>query len=102
MEASGEQTVVIDNGSGMVKAGFAGEETPRCVFPAIVGRPKNASVMQGVTQKECYIGEEANQKRGILELNYPISAGIVESPRKNATLVRRLTRREVSLSLTTQ
>ena len=63
----------------MVKAGFAGEETPRCVFPAIVGRPKNASVMQGVTQKECYIGEEANQKRGILELNYPISAGIVES-----------------------
>jgi actin-related protein len=43
------QTVVIDNGSGMVKAGFAGEETPRCVFPAIVGRPKNASVMQGVT-----------------------------------------------------
>ena len=39
------QTVVIDNGSGMVKAGFAGEEQPRCVFPAIVGRPKNASAM---------------------------------------------------------
>jgi actin-related protein len=73
------QTVIIDNGSGMVKAGFAGEEAPRCVFPAIVGRPKHASAMQGVNQKSEYIGEEANQKRGILELNYPISAGIVES-----------------------
>ena len=71
-------TVVIDNGSGMVKAGFAGEEQPRCVFPAIVGRPKHASAMQGVAQKEEYIGEEANQKRGILELNYPVAAGIVE------------------------
>lgn len=63
----------------MVKAGFAGEEAPRCVFPAIVGRPKHASAMQGVNQKSEYIGEEANQKRGILELNYPIAAGIVES-----------------------
>lgn len=34
--------------------------------------------MQGVAQKEEYIGEEANQKRGILELNYPVAAGIVE------------------------
>jgi len=25
----------------MVKAGFAGEEAPQCVFPAIVGRPRN-------------------------------------------------------------
>ena len=32
--------VVIDNGSGMVKAGFAGDDAPRAVFPAIVGRPK--------------------------------------------------------------
>jgi len=38
----GAQTVVIDNGSGMVKAGIAGEEAPRAVFPAIVGRPKHA------------------------------------------------------------
>lgn len=79
MDSSENQTVVIDNGSGMVKAGFAGEETPRCVFPAVVGRPKNASAMQGVTQKSLYIGEEANQKRGILELSYPIAGGIVES-----------------------
>ncbi|KAF6041581.1 ACTG1 [Bugula neritina] len=32
--------LVIDNGSGMVKAGFAGDDAPRAVFPSLVGRPK--------------------------------------------------------------
>ena len=32
--------LVIDNGSGMCKAGFAGDDAPRAVFPAIVGRPR--------------------------------------------------------------
>lgn len=30
------QATVIDNGSGMVKAGFAGDDAPRAVFPKIV------------------------------------------------------------------
>jgi actin-related protein len=33
------QALVVDNGSGMVKAGFAGDDAPRAVFPSIVGRP---------------------------------------------------------------
>ena len=33
--------VVIDNGSGMCKAGFAGDDAPRAVFPAILGRPRH-------------------------------------------------------------
>jgi actin-related protein len=32
--------VVIDNGSGMVKGGFAGDDAPRAVFPALTGRPR--------------------------------------------------------------
>lgn len=32
--------LVVDNGSGMVKAGFAGDDAPRAVFPSVVGRPK--------------------------------------------------------------
>ena len=32
------QALVIDNGSGMCKAGFAGDDAPRAVFPSIVGK----------------------------------------------------------------
>lgn len=33
--------VVVDSGSGMCKAGFAGDDAPRAVFPTIVGRPRH-------------------------------------------------------------
>ena len=38
------QALVVDNGSGMCKAGFAGDDAPRAVFPSIVGRPKHPGV----------------------------------------------------------
>lgn len=34
------QAVVVDNGSGMVKAGFAGDDAPRAVFQSLAGRPR--------------------------------------------------------------
>jgi actin beta/gamma 1 len=33
--------LIIDNGSGMNKAGFAGDDNPRAVFPSYVGRPRH-------------------------------------------------------------
>lgn len=40
--------LVCDNGSGLVKAGFAGDDAPRAVFPSIVGRPRHqVSLLSG-------------------------------------------------------
>lgn len=82
------QPVVIDNGSGNLKAGFAGEEKPRAFFPAIVGRPKYQKIMAGSIglgreeaniRDDSFIGNKAQDYRGLLKLTYPIEHGVVNN-----------------------
>jgi centractin len=58
------QPVVIDNGTGIVKAGVAGEERPKAVFRTMVGRPKHKRIMAGGALE----GELYGLDRGLLKI----------------------------------
>lgn len=99
MDTLYNQPVVIDNGSGNLKAGFAGEEKPKSYASSIVGRPKYQKVMVGSLldstgggasggagvggaggaggDDDVFIGNAAQNNRGLLKLRYPIEHGIV-------------------------
>jgi actin len=82
------QAVIIDNGSGFVKAGFAGDDTPRVVFPSIVGKrlnPVSAGPIVGKrlepvrAGQNTYVGDQAQSmsRRGIITISHPRENGIV-------------------------
>lgn len=61
--------VVIDNGSGMIKAGLAGSREPQFVYPNIIGRAKGQNwVAKGAL--ELCVGDEAQEKRNSLSIRY--------------------------------
>jgi len=75
-EEEDTQAIVIDACSVLTKAGFAGDDEPRVIFENVVGRPRKGSRSQKGSSLT-YVGDEAMDKRGVLELEYPIEDGIV-------------------------
>lgn len=66
-----ESAVVLDNGSGIVKGGFAGDEQPRSVFASCV------ALGRGDKQGSVLVGDEAQAAPRGYTLTYPIEHGIV-------------------------
>ena len=71
------QPIVLHNGSGTIKAGFAGNDEPQAAFPNIIGRVRHPSTLPATSQMESYIGQKALTNKEILTIRYPIEHGIV-------------------------
>lgn len=61
--------VVIDNGSGVIKAGLAGSREPQCVYPNFIGRAKGQTSGAEGVQEVC-VGDRAQQRRSALSIRY--------------------------------
>ncbi|ETO01140.1 hypothetical protein RFI_36302 [Reticulomyxa filosa] len=77
MDEKTTECLIIDNGSGTLKAGFNNVHVPQVVFPNVVGRPKHKGIAFGMTQKDRYIGDDAQSRRDIFNLKYPIEHGMI-------------------------
>eukprot|EP01062_Namystynia_karyoxenos_P009549 TRINITY_DN1337_c0_g3_i1.p2 TRINITY_DN1337_c0_g3~~TRINITY_DN1337_c0_g3_i1.p2 ORF type:complete len:484 (+),score=153.34 TRINITY_DN1337_c0_g3_i1:114-1454(+) len=71
------QICVIDNGAWQTKAGFASEIVPRTVFPTVVGAHRNKGVAVAMGGKDCYVGHACEERRGMLDVHYPIKDGCI-------------------------
>ncbi|MCQ2817202.1 MAG: actin family protein [archaeon] len=88
-----EVSVIIDNGTNTIKAGFSDDDMPRAVIPTILGKPSTVQEQQPEEQKDnkqddndedkneqldIFVGEEALNKGGTLDLIYPIEMGEIK------------------------
>ncbi|XP_003416297.1 actin-related protein T3 [Loxodonta africana] len=70
--------VVIDNGSGAIKAGLAGSREPQFACPNIIGRAKGHTwATEG--SEALFVGDQAQERRSSLSISYPVERGLITS-----------------------
>lgn len=71
------EKIVIESGSAVTRAGFAGSDVPRVKIPTIVGKPRHVFVAGGLGAPDLFVGNEAQSKRGMLFITKPVERGLV-------------------------
>jgi actin-related protein 2 len=66
--------IVLDGGTGFLKAGYAGQNFPDFQYPSIVGRPILRSEERDgdIQVKDIMCGDEAAAARSMLQITYPV------------------------------
>ena len=81
MSEEQKPVIVLDNGTGYLKAGLCDEKEPRTTLPAMVGRPmlRYGEKVEDIELKPIMIGDEVTPVRSMLQLSYPIEEGIIRN-----------------------
>jgi len=85
MSKSGLPAVVIDNGTGYTKMGFAGNVEPQYIIPTVIstqegkGSQKAATQKKGIEDLDFWIGDEALAVTRTYDTFYPVRHGQVEN-----------------------
>mmetsp|Transcript_47449 Transcript_47449/g.34733 ORF Transcript_47449/g.34733 Transcript_47449/m.34733 type:complete len:206 (+) Transcript_47449:36-653(+) len=90
-----QEFVVIDHGTGFIKAGFSGEDLPRCVVPTVVGTNHiqiDPSLLVGAVGSELQqkveyaYGNQAFVARPTHQLHFPIQRGVICQEEKTRSI----------------
>lgn len=75
-----QQPVVFDNGSGFLKAGFAGDNNtnPSVIFPSVVGKVRFPFQMVGMDYVDTFIGNDVDSKEHFLIIKRAIEHGVMK------------------------
>jgi actin-related protein 3 len=81
--AASRPPVVIDNGTGYTKMGYAGNYEPNYIVPSLIStaeEPKPGQKKEDyIYDLDFYIGAEAAEKRQNYNVDYPIRHGIIDN-----------------------
>jgi len=88
MSKSGLPAVVIDNGTGYTKMGFAGNDEPQYIVPTSIGtqdsggktnlQAKTQQQKKGIADLDFYIGDEATAVSKTYSVTNPVKHGQIE------------------------
>jgi len=78
---SGLPAVVLDNGTGYTKMGYAGNNEPSFIIPTAIAThdDKKQVGKTGIPDLDFYIGDEAVENSSTYGINYPVRQGLVDN-----------------------
>lgn len=74
---SEDTCLILDNGSGSIKAGLSTDTQPQHIFPEIVGKPREQ--WKKKYAKELYVGDDCLEGLNHMTVRHPIENGIIEN-----------------------